>query len=492
MMFRQRFVVLFIVIGLGLTLYGLHHYNTSIYSKFDKLGVVIQVPSQDSHSDHHDTNQTSSAKPNKGTFREALQSVAYPQNKSVILAMVDAGYVDMALNFYETSILPYGLSNMLFVSLIPEACEDLRRYNLSCFTYANDSGGRKESSYMSKIFLGKMNIRSTFTYEALSWGYSILQVDIDVLFFHNPYSYFTCLDCGIESLQDGIKNYINAGFLLIRSNSKTIQAYNEMVARAKQNPMSEDQANLNKIVHQRKVKYRVLDAKKFVCGLDYYESPKRYFADTAKPCPNCVVVHNNWIVSKPAKVYRFKEMLQWVVDLNGYYSSTSELYLLYNNSNSKPGSNLEKTALTNALAISQLLNRTLILPKFHCGKTHSICPLNSRYYIKHFDKYFPRYRESMFLSHPKVPHSVIQNQSPWLKVGSGSGCKQAEGCYEPGNSHGASQAEVSKWFGSMTTHSVLRFTDMYETFSGFSNPADQKQFDTNVEAGIKMAAYRQF
>ena len=36
--------------------------------------------------------------------------------------------------------------------------------------------------YMSKAFLGKMNIRTNFIYKALQLGYSILQVDIDIIF----------------------------------------------------------------------------------------------------------------------------------------------------------------------------------------------------------------------------------------------------------------------------------------------------------------------
>jgi len=442
-------------------------------------------------SDDHVNPLTVLARTNKAqTFREALQSAAYPQNKSVILAMVDAGYMDMAMNFYETSIVPSGLSNMLFVSLHNKTCQEMHRYNLPCFTYSNDSVGGRDINNTSKDFLAKMNIRTSFTYYALSWGYTILQVDIDLVFFNNPYPYFTCADCAIESMQDGVKNYINAGFMLIRANKDTVQVYKEMVARALQNPMSEDQDNINEIVQKNHVKYRVLSSMQFVCGLDYYENPKRYFADTAEPCPECVVVRNNGIVSKQAKVYRFKEMLQWMVDINSYYSSSSERYLMYNDSNTKSDDAMQRTALINALAISQILNRTLLLPKFHCT-ARAECALNSRYYIKYFDQYFPRYRESMFLSHPKVPQSVITNQSPVLKIGHVSECRQSESCYEPS---GASEQEIVKWFGTTKTksYSVLRFADMYNTFSGFSNPTVQEKFYNDVKAGLKDAKYRQF
>ena len=114
--------------------------------------------------------------------------------------------------------------------------------------------------------------------------------------------------------------------------------------------------------------------KQFQCGLTYYEQPKRYFADTAKPCPDCVVVHNNWIVSMAAKVYRAKEMHHWMYDGEkaGYYTNVNAKYLRYQNK--LPGEN-EVNALKSGLAIAEILNRTLILPKFSCTQP---CPLNAK------------------------------------------------------------------------------------------------------------------
>jgi len=69
----------------------------------------------------------------------------------------------------------------------------------------------------------------------------------------------------------------------------------------------------------------------------------------------------------------------------------------------------ELSALKTALAIGHLLNRVVILPRFHCGLAHSECPLNSLIHIKTFDSVFSgQYRENSFLRHPKVPDSVKQ------------------------------------------------------------------------------------
>jgi hypothetical protein len=65
-----------------------------------------------------------------------------------------------------------------------------------------------------------------------------------------------------------------------------------------------------------------LDTAKYVCGLDYFESANRWFpANISSPkgagCGSgkcATVVHNNWIVSREAKIYRFKEHLMWMYD----------------------------------------------------------------------------------------------------------------------------------------------------------------------------------
>ncbi len=50
------------------------------------------------------------------------------------------------------------------------------------------------------------------------------------------------------------------------------------------------------------------------------------------PCEKCVVVHNNWIVSLEAKIYRFKEHHMWAVDgPNLYYTEPSRKYIIYDN-----------------------------------------------------------------------------------------------------------------------------------------------------------------
>jgi len=63
-----------------------------------------------------------------------------------------------------------------------------------------------------------------------------------------------------------------------------------------------------------------LDKYRYACGLEYFDNARRWFPTEPLGCydknaSRCAdVVHNNWIVSHEAKVYRFKEHLMWLYD----------------------------------------------------------------------------------------------------------------------------------------------------------------------------------
>ena len=120
------------------------------------------------------------------------------------------------------------------------------------------------------------------------------------------------------------------------------------------------------------------------------------------------MVHNNWIVGLENKIYRAKELHQWMNDENQYYSSLTRKYLAYKNyNNSKKEEQME--LLETAFNISKALNRILILPQFYKMKTASTL-LQMTDHIEPFDKkHRGVYREHSFLSHPLVPSKVKQS-----------------------------------------------------------------------------------
>ena len=82
----------------------------------------------------------------KETYIQALGKVASP-DKVVLIALVDWGFMDMILNFYESSLFPYNIENYLFLASDDRSCVFLNKIGISCHVYVTDESGAKASEY---------------------------------------------------------------------------------------------------------------------------------------------------------------------------------------------------------------------------------------------------------------------------------------------------------------------------------------------------------
>ena len=405
---------------------------------------------------------------------EALEHVAV--NRTVLLTMVDEAFYPMAINFFLTCLKPYSIMNYIILTVNRNTCSHFSKYHMNCFFYKDIASSETASEYNSRVFNDKMNVRTDFVLQALQMNYSVLHTDLDEYYFSNPFLAIDCprSSCDIAPLMDSSSAY-NAGFLFINPSKASISVYQKTKNKAMRKPNIVDQFLLNDAMNEQLqeaggLKIKRLAEDKFQCGLSYYEEGRRYFFDSAPGCDDCIVVHNNWIVSMAAKVYRAKEMHQWMYDgEDRYYTSTNRKYMTitYNVIGD------EISGMTDALAISSILNRTLILPAFKCPekKSGELCPLNSVLRIKNFDDVFG-YREHSFLSHPLVPESVrsssIVTSFPAAQ----------------------SDVEISQHLRHIT-QSVLHINSAQSAFSGFTDPQKQLLFNDKVKRGIVRAGYRQ-
>ena len=292
-----------------------------------------------------------------------------------------------------------------------------------------------------------------------------------------------------------------------------IDLYRTMQSISRENPKMDDQIQLLNAVESMNNSNSPLNISKlpedtFQCGRCYFEDGERVFAGD-NPCEECVVVHNNWIVTKEAKRYRAREHHHWYHDWGQYYSNPNAKYLVYDNNLSdcttcwheSEQRDRELKSLQNALAYGRILRRIVILPAFHCG--HQQCALNSDIKISDFDKAFDmQYREHTFLQHPKVP-DVIKNglsEKPYFIK------SQYPGLYEDWctrqlsktsilvevdqGSVGLTDIEIRNKFESIEDP-VLHFTHMQDTFAGFVKYSNQKCFDRLIGQGFTMTDYRQ-
>jgi len=312
-----------------------------------------------------------------------------------------------------------------------------------------------------------------------------------------------------------------------------------------------DMLNRNK----RAILIHTLDNDAFPCGNIYFEKGMVVYPDDVAKCKDCVIVHNNWIVGKDAKIYRFKEIGMWQVDsgesvatvadnsaAGGYYSNPQRRYLSYeNNDDFGSGETLERetNALKSALYIGHLLNRTVILPSFHCygcvfglsahdncrkinkcfdqsdsncrgnrdtDTSTNRCALNAFYKIDKFNAQFSgAYREHVFLEHPKVPDEVKRNQSrliiiesPTTRISNLATKLTDAKLFTPSNlTMGASSVEIQSWFTGYRDVPVLKFHSLYDAISDgmFSDLVDDSQDKSilkRIQDGFKSSTYRQY
>ena len=458
-------------------------------------------------------------------FLAALSARADPADRWIVLALVDEAFIDMAVNLYETSFRRHGIENFLFVGVGHRTCEILggEPLRLSCFHYANDTHAEVASVYRSVDFLRKMNLRTDMILDALAAGYVVLHVDLDVVFLANPLVYLRRLMTSssitsaahpppdIATMLDS--SAYNAGFIVVRPTRNAIAVYELTKKITIDSPTIDDQTALNSAIKEMSKKNKTKMTKKdaasefralalnrgrYVCGVAYFERSKRWFP-TAAGCPKCEVVHNNWIVGREAKVYRFREHLMWMYDKNGYYSSRASRYLAYGNPpfrqvmTANESAVRELRALRNALAVGEILDRIVILPRFHCFTFDTFeCPLNGILDMTAFDGVFSgRYRENSFLEHPKVPGDVKLNRSASYRF------LRSSGVVPPAEAPSSAktvvfkqdrvtEGDVRRWFRDVG-EKILVFHSLYGDFD-FSTDAE---IDEKYSKAFHRCDYRQ-
>ena len=315
--------------------------------------------------------------------------------------------------------------------------------------------------------------------DALLLNITVIFVDLDIVFLKNPLPYLDCTSCDLVIQPDEGVNDLNTGFFLVRPTlaSKELMAKSwEKMRKSSPTLARAQQAQFNwelrKMTSQGGIKHMVLSKERFPNGRDFFNYGSRSFQGDV-PCPNCVIVHNNWMRCKERKRYRFKEYGMWMVDEHGYYSDPKRQYLLYDNpdlfSDFTRTWQVEDQALRTAFIIGHILNRSVIVPKFHGDSEGRWENLGHWYDVGVLDKESQgRYREHVFLDHELVPGSVKSSLSDVYVISPnehGSRHQDSKDNFiktlsTPGPD--LTVAEIKQWFlGPISQVSVLRFRSMY-------------------------------
>ena len=208
---------------------------------------------------------------------------------------------------------------------------------------------------------------------------------------------------------------------------------------------------------------------------------------------------------KDAKIHRFKEAGFWRFDEKKYYSNKSQKYIIYENRKTfenNPATE-EKLSLITALTLGKILNRVVILPKFHCSsgckskaclREDGLCAFYAHFHVERFNRYFANlYREHSFLSHSKVPENVKKSISPEIHViekkleDKLSMTSNATVVFNKRKKK-LSTNDVISWFGTgnLSEFSVLNFHSLY-----YQIQYPNKQWRENISKALLFCNYNQ-
>ena len=296
----------------------------------------------------------------------------------------------MLRNFIATSVVPFRLaSHFLVVVLDGSMCSSDHLlvaeplHAISCY-YFPDGEQLKGGNFGSREFRRLVNVKTEVVLAIAKLGYDTLLVDGDIVFLRDPRPYLTSPED--VQIQRELGSTMNSGFFLVRASEwglaflgRALQVASHPTEVGRVVMRQQEAVNRALVMMRRKratpLTVRVLPMEQFPNGVAYFERPFRRMFAYQNPCDECVIVHNNYIMGTPAKVYRFREHLLWRVDEpEGYYTSTQTRYLEFGNPNPEATLRQEVDALTTAFQLAAILDRVVILPPFHCHGCTSRSP----------------------------------------------------------------------------------------------------------------------
>ncbi len=440
-------------------------------------------------------------------FRATLEQHA-SEDKKIFLLLTDSRYTLMVLNFYETSVVQLGLKNVLFGTMDRALCGKLQALNIPCVYYERlaESLRYAPPGNDSDIYRHHLFYKLRMIFETVSLGYTVLYTEVDSVVLKNP---FTDMEnfCGDECdvalpMTNKEKHHVSLSLAYARPTENAKFFFYDLILKLAEKNMAIPQKWIFNLHRADRLNLLLLGKRKYPHGRDFFLTRK--FA-TINPCKECVAVINDEVFTREAKIYRFKEMHFWNLNIEGYYTDTKRQYIMFDNpytfGNSTETMIEELKALRNALAMGQILQRFVILPRFHCVAQEDIdneiqyCNLHDVLRLEEFQQSFMgRYREHAFLWHHKVPSKVRKSHSPLYYIGDRKPKDLGQDRQFTDEevtvvrprlpAMGADSAEVRKFFEADKSR-VLRFHSLYNSFSHFWSDDIAHDFNKRLKHGFE-------
>eukprot|EP00040_Diaphanoeca_grandis_P002741 m.22583 g.22583 ORF g.22583 m.22583 type:complete len:761 (+) comp13861_c0_seq1:146-2428(+) len=286
------------------------------------------------------------------TLRDLLPIVA--KDNHVLVTGISYNYRDMLMNFV-CNLRRLGIYDHLVI-----AAWDVEMYKfgfklgLPIFLYESDIDTTGETNYGSQAFRQVTKLKSKVVLSVLKLGYDVTWTDTDIIWFQDPFPLLAQMpsDFVVQSNAPSAEAEangplrINSGFYRVRSSPLTIAVYAMIVKHASETKLSEQPSFYMVLCGGKEGKYKVgshqcnfsmtPDYEGYVAGdktlllvqfLDRTKYPNGAVNSTknsselmwgvndlASNPENLVILHNNWVQLKSAKVQRMVEQGLWYYD----------------------------------------------------------------------------------------------------------------------------------------------------------------------------------
>ncbi|KAK8798387.1 hypothetical protein WA588_003469 [Blastocystis sp. NMH] len=287
-----------------------------------------------------------------------------------MISVFDYSFLDQFYSFYHNSILPLNITNFIAFALDHRTYSTLQEWGIPSILFELDTNDNTSisSDFDESSFSNKVNMKTMAVLHVLRSGYNVLLTDVDVVLFKNPFDFFTCHCCDIHIQRDelSIKSHDrNSGFVYVKNTPRSLELFDLAWHYYEENRMIRQQPALNKAIDvllKKQLRIQLLPLKFFVPGFLFFET-LHFNQLKSLPCKECVMFHNNWIVSAEAKEYRLKELGLFYSPHDDYSDETVN-YLTYEPLGLEATIEEEQSLLETALRLSIALDRVLILPSF--------------------------------------------------------------------------------------------------------------------------------
>lgn len=177
----------------------------------------------------------------------------------------------------------------------------------------------------SSLFKKKMQSKLALIKTVLSYGFSLLYMDSDVILLKDPFPYLQNITGYDLIAQKDVT--VCTGFMYIRSTNQSIalmtRAY-EIV----QQPGMRDPIAVLTALNELSMPFLLLPIRFFPSGGDFFNRYQYYWDKTGRCVLSTMIVdndyyifHNNYVRGRFGKELRFKEMKLYTLNVDGEYSA---------------------------------------------------------------------------------------------------------------------------------------------------------------------------